>query len=113
MCGGKKDSGSQMCSQSSHATAGSGSPYNQTRGCATWPHRRQTDDCSQGVSCHFDASYYGLILAFFRLLQNLLEFAYSGKTKLEDAALIPAVSLADKVGLKAFVDNSVPHIVDK
>ncbi len=54
-----------------------------------------------------------LTIAFLRLLQNLLEFAYSGTTKLEDAALIPAVALADKVGLNAFVDNSVPHIIDK
>ncbi len=54
-----------------------------------------------------------LTIAFLRLLQNLLEFAYSGITELEDAALIPAVALADKVGLNAFVDNSVPHIIDK
>ncbi len=54
-----------------------------------------------------------LTIAFLRLLQNLLEFAYSGITELEDAALIPAVVLAKKVGLKAFVDSSVPQIVAK
>ncbi len=74
-----------------------------------WPRRNQTYDRSWGVSCHS----YRLIPRFLRLVQNLLEFAYSGTTHLEESALIPAATLADKVGLTSFVECSVSHIIEK
>ncbi len=53
------------------------------------------------------------IVIFFRLMQKLLEFVYSGTAQVDDTALIPAVALADKVGSTAFVECSVSQIIDK
>ncbi len=61
----------------------------------------------------FRCTIFGSIVIFFRLMQKLLEFVYSGTVPLDDTALIPTVALADKLGSTAFVESSVSQIIDQ